>query len=333
MIRINGYPIDCALEERLTYEADVTDLDVESGSDVTDHIRPKQPILEFDGLVSDTPLGEVATDPSRQTDAGAPTPSRDAFDRFRTIHEAAQTVVVECSYGKFDSMAMTSLTPSRTSETAKAFKFTATFKRIRIRENRRTTVKVAIANGSGKQNLGSREAVLKYLGQNMVWVKSIARESDGNLAQRLANGAALDTPIGSGLHKPVIHRIYGAPILSTTSLDRVGRNGYDRFGPYWVDHYKLATGDKETDKTMLFSDGYVVLHDTGPSPQPGIKPNVKRGYYFLNAGYPGVDRISSSANQPQQDIGSDRVTDERGRSVTQRPPGPAGWDAFMKNNQ
>lgn len=333
MIRVNGYPVDCALEERLRYEADVTDLDIESGSDPSDHIRPKQPVLEFDGIVSDTPLGEVASDPSRQADSGSPTPSRDAFDRFVAIHEAGQPVVVECTYGKFDSMAMTSLSPERTVETAKAFKFTATFKRIKIRENKRTTVRVAIPNGTGKQNLGSREALYKYLGQNMVWVKSIARESDGNLAQRLATGGGLDQPIGSALHKPVVHPIYGAPVLSTTSLDRVGSNGYDRFGGVWVDHYKLATGDKETSKTMLLSDGYVVLHDTGPSPQPGIKPNVKRGYYFLNASYPGVDRISSAPNQPQQDIGSDRVTDQQGRSVTQRPLGPAAWNSVMKNNQ
>jgi hypothetical protein len=157
-IKVSGYPIDAALEERLSYEADVTEFEVEKGADTTDHIRPKLPVLTFDGVVSDTPTGKVALDITRQVDSGRPLPSVDAYQRFVAIHEAAKPVTVECAFGKFDNMALTSLTPTKDSKSKKAFNFSATFKQIKLIENTRITIFVSVPNAQGKVDLGDLES-------------------------------------------------------------------------------------------------------------------------------------------------------------------------------
>ncbi len=172
MIRINDYPIDCALEESLSYESDITENEIEKGSDVTDHVRPKLPVLSFsDAVVSDTPIGQIAGDQTRTSNlALGVLPSLDAFRRFEAIHAAAQPVVVECSYGRFDEMILASLTTTKNAKNKKSFTFNATFRKIKIVENTRSTVRVAIQGGGKKQERGlSLDNVVE--GNKVLWRK------------------------------------------------------------------------------------------------------------------------------------------------------------------
>lgn len=169
MIRINGYPIDVALKESIHYESEVTKSPLEKGADVADHVIARLPVITFDGVVSDTPIGAVANDETRLTLNGA-TPSQDAYQRFVAIHEAKGTVTVECSFGKFDQMVMTALDAGKEARTAKSFSFTAVFEDIRIFENRRTTVRVAVPNCGKKENFGlSLDKVTN--GKQILWRK------------------------------------------------------------------------------------------------------------------------------------------------------------------
>lgn len=152
MIRIDGYPIDCALEERINYEAEVTMNPVEKGADTTDHVTARLPTLEFDGVVSDTPIGAIANDETRTS--ATEDQSKVAYKKFLDVFLARQTVVVECSFGKFESMILQTLSPVKNAQVKKAFKFTATFQQIKIVENARTTVKTSIRNGSKTEKNG-----------------------------------------------------------------------------------------------------------------------------------------------------------------------------------
>jgi hypothetical protein len=169
MILIDDYAIDLALDENLTYESEVTENPVEQGADVTDHVRAKQPVLTFEGVVSDTPIGRVSTHESRLA-IGTATPSQDAFQRLVAIHEAREPVVVTCSFGRFDAMVLTSLSPSKNAASQRSLQFSATFRRIQIVENTRTTVRVAVPNCGKKQTFGlSLDRVVK--GKQILWRK------------------------------------------------------------------------------------------------------------------------------------------------------------------
>lgn len=155
MIRIDGYPIDVAITQTPSFESDLTDHPVEQGSDVTDNIRTKPVSFEIEGIVSDTPLGLVAQDPSRQQSAGQPLPSQDAYRRLFDIWSNKRFVTLETDFGKFENMAVTRLTMPRSKDTGKALHFTGTFRQLRLVTNNRTTVRMAIPGGGKKTNLGN----------------------------------------------------------------------------------------------------------------------------------------------------------------------------------
>lgn len=168
MIVVDGYPIDAALEERLSYEAEISMNPVEKGADVTDHVTARLPVLDFDGVVSDTPIGAIANDRTRT--GAAKLHSREAYLKFEAVFLAKQTVVVECSFGKFENMILQSLTPVKNAQTKKAFKFTAKFQQIKIVENKRTTVRVSIQNG-GKTEKNGLSADNLVEGSKVLWRK------------------------------------------------------------------------------------------------------------------------------------------------------------------
>lgn len=357
MVTIDGYPIDGALSERMTYETEITENEVEKGAPVTDHMRPKVPVLEIEGIVSDTPIGKIALDPSRRTLDGNTLPSQDAFNRFTLLQANPRLIVVVCSYGKLERMGMELFSPVKDFKTTKALKFTMKLRQVNIIENLRTTVKTAVPNGQGKQNLGSREALNKFLGKNLVYVLSKPREPDNFTLQVDANGRFNGA---SSPHKPIKDPQFGMPVVSTTHFERQTGNGFDTFGKVWVDHYKLVTGDQGDDPMRLLADGYVVLQNTGPKPTAGVRANIERGYYFLNAGRPnkgvpnnqgvtsvpldangnpikplppGVTNIPITPSQTKPVPGTGDLVDSQGNSITKRPPGPGGWPSVLGNNQ
>lgn len=147
MIRIDGYLVDCTISEEPSYESEVTDHPVESGSDITDNIRTKSTVYNVEGIVSDTPLGVVAQEPSRQQGTGSPLPSKDAYQKFVAIQQTKKLIeIVSPRYGKLINMAMLKLSPPVTKDTGRSLHFTASFRKITFITNNRTTIRVAVPN-------------------------------------------------------------------------------------------------------------------------------------------------------------------------------------------
>lgn len=219
MIRVAGYPIDCALEERLSYEADITENAVEKGVDFADHIHRKQPVLEFEGIVTDTPIGAVAIDSTR-TELAGDKASADAYRRFVEIFEADPPlpVTVECSYGTFENMGLERLTPTRDSQTARAFRFTAVFRKIRILTNKRVTVLVP---------------------------RAAKKQNGGHLTPRTESewfGVPATVPyvISRGPNDRWTYaRTYGPPLLTTTYAERKANKAEDPKKVGTLDHYRV----------------------------------------------------------------------------------------------
>ena len=59
-IIIDDFLIDCSISENHTFDSDVTDYPVESGSNISDNIRPLPLVVEIEGVVSNTPIGLIA---------------------------------------------------------------------------------------------------------------------------------------------------------------------------------------------------------------------------------------------------------------------------------
>jgi hypothetical protein len=164
MVIIKGYALDSARIEEHTFEADVALEPAESGAMMTDHVQPMPVSFTVEGWVSDTPIGAMVAKRAEfaliSGEAFA-RPSDEAFAHLRQIYEDREPVVVETDLLRYDNMIMRSLSIPVDATTGDALMFRAEFVQVRIVQNERVTVRVAVPRASKKKNLGHKTSDLK----------------------------------------------------------------------------------------------------------------------------------------------------------------------------
>lgn len=154
---IDGYEIDIAEVEEHTFENEVTEHPVESGSDITDHVRARAIVVSVDGIVSDTPLEALARRRNELVEVGGETffkPSEEAFARLLEINATREPITIETSLRVYTDMVLERFSAPRNAGTGDALRFSATFRQIRLITNERTTVIVSVPRGKAKVNRG-----------------------------------------------------------------------------------------------------------------------------------------------------------------------------------
>src|SRR5688572_28114694 len=118
---INNYLIDVSVKEDHSFESDVTDFPAESGASFSDNIRPKPIRITMEGIVSDTPIGEMVgnrpqtapvTTPA-QADESAHVISQVAYTKILEVWNKREPVTIRTSLGTFERMALVSLSVPR----------------------------------------------------------------------------------------------------------------------------------------------------------------------------------------------------------------------------
>ncbi len=164
---IGDLALDCTVTETHTSTSTVTEHPVESGANITDHIRPDPVQLSITGIVSDTPIGSKQV--QRAVSVGGATGfGRAAWAKLDSIRVSAKPVKVVTRDKIYESMALVSLSVPKEAKTGGALYFTAQFKQVRIVFNRSTRIVVAKASKShkkqdtGKQPTSELEAPKSY---------------------------------------------------------------------------------------------------------------------------------------------------------------------------
>lgn len=179
MIRIDGVLMDLALSEEVVFPGEVTKYPVETGADFTDHIRDLPPQITLECIVSDTPVGIVATernDAAQAFEEGEPVPlpSVEALARLLDMKARRLPVVVETTIGVFDNMACTEITVTSdkdksigTDKRPGALFFTAKFEHVVVVTNKKIQVRVAMPTGAKTKVVTSNDAVV--VNSIMLW--------------------------------------------------------------------------------------------------------------------------------------------------------------------
>lgn len=178
MVIINGFPIDAVITEGHAHDADVTDHPVESGANLTDNIRSKPIVVTLECVVSDTPVGPIATDPTRTGDA---LPGEQALALMLAIRDAREPVPVTTHLRHYPVMGLVSFEPTISAQTGRTLRFRCSFKEVTLVTNTRTTTRVAVPRARGKVKLGTKAA------PNIV--SPITAEEDRSALKKLGNGA------------------------------------------------------------------------------------------------------------------------------------------------
>ncbi len=157
MVTIGGFVIDAAPTESHTFDSTVTEHPIEEGSDVTDHVRVRPDRVSIEGIVSNTPIGEVkAIRDSESPFAGEILPAPDAYAYLKQIRANREPVTVDTSLEKYENMILTSLVVPQNAQTGDAFRFRATFQEIQIVKTERASRRVAVARAQRKDNRGAK---------------------------------------------------------------------------------------------------------------------------------------------------------------------------------
>lgn len=151
---IDGFVIDCLLNEVHQLDNEVTEFPVEDGSTISDNIRPKPLVVQMECLISDTPL-EFAGLFRPKTSI----PTDDAYSLLKTIREQRRLIEIDTSLEHYKNMAVESLSIPRPAGRGDDLRFNATFKQVELVQNiRGERLRVAIPQA---QDPGRQYKVLK----------------------------------------------------------------------------------------------------------------------------------------------------------------------------
>lgn len=156
-IYIDGYEIDAALSEEHNLDSEITDYEVEVSSDYSDGIRPLPDVVTIEGIVSDSPYGPLAVRRAAELlTSGSSLPSTAAFERMKEIRDERAPVIIETSLGVYRDMGLQNLSIPRSAQEGCVLKFRATFRKVKIVQNERATIRVATPRAAKKANLGHK---------------------------------------------------------------------------------------------------------------------------------------------------------------------------------
>jgi hypothetical protein len=166
-ITINGFPFDLAETEEHSLKAEITEHPVEDGSDISDNIRIKPRELTLTNLVvSNTPTGAIASDPTRQLNGTSPPPATNAYNMLIGWFNAREPVAVVTNLQKYPSMGIEEITVPVEAKSFGGLVVTVHLKQVIIVQNKRVTMKYP--NTGAEQNTGLS---LDHLvdGQRVLW--------------------------------------------------------------------------------------------------------------------------------------------------------------------
>jgi len=130
--KIREMPIDLVLNETHVFESAITEHPVESGADITDHIRPLPLKLTLTGMFSDTSLS-LLDNIERRTD-GEPHTIR-AVQFFEELREKKYLVDISNRLKSYTNMAVSSVTFSRGTGSGKSIQMQVNFKEVVFAES------------------------------------------------------------------------------------------------------------------------------------------------------------------------------------------------------
>lgn len=150
-VLIDGYPIDVAVRLEPTLDVEVTSWPVEVGANITDHARVKPRMLMLEGVVSDTPIGDIVASRSTTTK-----PSSEAHDRLHAIALAREPVTVTTERRSYPNMLLTKISEPEAADTGDALVFSVTFTELVLATNNRAFVRVEPPRGKKKKDRGNK---------------------------------------------------------------------------------------------------------------------------------------------------------------------------------
>jgi hypothetical protein len=132
---IGTFVVDAFLAEHYNFSNSVTDIPVEEGSNIADHIVEDQDVISVEAFIGNTAFEVITKDGNSVSNLEAPDRMarvRQAYQELKKLVKAKKTLDVVLGLETFTGMAITSFTIDREAETGANLPFSMEFKKIKI---------------------------------------------------------------------------------------------------------------------------------------------------------------------------------------------------------
>jgi hypothetical protein len=152
---IGTFVVDAFLAEHYNFSNSVTDIPVEEGSNIADHIVEDQDVISVEAFIGNTAFEVVTTDGNSVSNLQVPDRMAriiQAYQELKKLVKAKKTYAVVLGLETFTGMAITTFTIDREAETGANLPFSMEFKKLKIVHS--DTAKI---NASGSETGGAGE--------------------------------------------------------------------------------------------------------------------------------------------------------------------------------
>jgi hypothetical protein len=147
---IGTFIVDAFLAEHYQFSNSVTDIPVEEGGNIADHIVEDQDVISVEAFIGNTAFEVVTTDGNSVSNLAAPDRMarvRQAYQELKKLTKAKKPLDVVLGLETFTNMAITSFSIDREAETGANLPFTMEFRKIKT-----------VHSDTAKINVSGREA-------------------------------------------------------------------------------------------------------------------------------------------------------------------------------
>jgi hypothetical protein len=146
---IGTYVVDAFLAEHYNFSNSVTDIPVEEGSNIADHIVEDQDVISVEAFIGNAAFEVITKDGNSVSNLQAPDRMarvRQAYQELKKLTKAKKLLDVVLGLETFTGMAITSFVIDREAETGANLPFTMEFRKLKIVHSDITQI-----NASGKE--------------------------------------------------------------------------------------------------------------------------------------------------------------------------------------
>jgi hypothetical protein len=153
---IGTFVVDAFIAEHYQFSNSVTDIPVEEGSNINDHIVEDQDVISIEAFIGNTAFEVITTDGNSVSNLDAPDRMarvRQAYQELKKMTKAEKPLDVVLGLETFTNMAITSFIIDREAETGANLPFAMEFKKIKIVHSDTTQINASNseAGSSGDQ--------------------------------------------------------------------------------------------------------------------------------------------------------------------------------------
>ena len=151
---IGGFVIDAFLKESYSFQNQVTDIPIEEGSTISDHVIPEQDKISIEAFIGRTEFAVIGMDGTNENQDLEPSTEsriRQNYRELKRLKESRQPLTLSLGLDVYRNMVITDFNIDRDVESGKDLPFSMSFTQVKIVKSETTQINVETVSPKNTQ--------------------------------------------------------------------------------------------------------------------------------------------------------------------------------------